>query len=35
MKQMVVAVFDNETAALEGLRELRDLRSEGGVLCCS
>ena len=31
MKQMVVAVFDNETAALEGLRELRDLHSEGGV----
>jgi uncharacterized membrane protein len=32
MKQLVVAVFDNETAALEGLRELRDLRSEGGLL---
>ena len=31
MEQMVVAVFDNETAALEGLRELRDLHSEGGV----
>jgi uncharacterized membrane protein len=31
MKQMVVAVFDNEPAALEALRELRDLHSEGGV----
>ena len=31
MKQMVLAVFANDTAALEGLRELRDLHSEGGV----
>jgi len=31
MNQMIVAVFDNETAALEGLRELQDLHSEGGV----
>ena len=31
MKQMVVAIFDNEPAALEALRELRDLHSEGGV----
>jgi uncharacterized membrane protein len=31
MKQMVVAVFDNEPAALEALRELRNLHSEGGV----
>ena len=31
MKQMVVAVFDNETAALEGLSELRNLHSEAGV----
>jgi uncharacterized membrane protein len=31
MNQMVVAVFDNESAALEGLRELRDLHREGGV----
>lgn len=31
MNQMVVAVFDNESAALEGLRELRDLHNEGGV----
>ena len=31
MNQMVVAVFDNDSAAFEGLRELRDLHKEGGV----
>ena len=31
MKQMVVAVFDNENAALQGLSELRNLHSEAGV----
>ncbi len=31
MNQMVAAVFDNENAALEGLRALRDLHSEGGI----
>lgn len=31
MNQMVVAVFANEGAALDGLRELRDLHGEGGV----
>jgi len=29
MNQMVVAVFD-ESAAFEGLRELRELHKEGG-----
>jgi uncharacterized membrane protein len=31
MNQMVVAVFDNESAAFAGLRELRDLHKEGGI----
>jgi hypothetical protein len=31
MNQMVVAVFANEGAALDGLRELRDLHREGGI----
>ena len=31
MNQMVVAVFDNDSAAFEGLRELRNLHKEGGV----
>lgn len=31
MNQMVVAVFDDESAAFEGLSELRDLHQEGGV----
>jgi uncharacterized membrane protein len=35
MRQMLVAVFDNETAALEALRELRELHSEGGVSLCA
>ena len=30
MNQMVVAVFDDESAAFEGLRELRELHKEGG-----
>ena len=28
---MLVAVFDTETAAFEGLNTLRDLRKEGGI----
>lgn len=31
MNQMIVAVFDNESAAREGIRELRELHREGGV----
>ncbi len=31
MNQMVVAVFDSDSAAFEGLRELRNLHKEGGV----
>lgn len=31
MNQMIVAVFDNERMALEGLRELRNLHKEGGI----
>lgn len=31
MNVMVVAVFDTETAALEGLQALRDLHKEGGI----
>ncbi len=31
MNVMVVAVFDSETAAFEGLRALRDLHKEGGI----
>lgn len=31
MNQMIAAVFDNEYAALEGLRELQELHKEGGV----
>jgi len=31
MNQMIATVFENETAALDGLRELRDLHREGGV----
>jgi len=31
MNQMVVVVFDSESAALEGFRALQDLHKEGGV----
>ena len=31
MNQMLVAIFDNDSAAFEGLQELRDLHKEGGV----
>jgi len=31
MNQIIVAVFDNESAAFEGLHELRELHKEGGV----
>jgi len=31
MNQMVVAVFDNESAALAGMRALRELHKEGGL----
>ena len=31
MNQMLVAVFDTETAAFEGLSALRDLHKQGGI----